>query len=213
MGGPRRNAAKVGLVIAMALGLVSPALGSTPLATSRFKTDLQGWSAGIIGGTLASVSWTAGGHPHGAAQGVIQTPASNYFFYWIAPAKYLGDQRAAYKGKLAFDQEWCRNPIGNRFDGYVYLEAGNGDGLINSLGLVMRARCQWDHYAVPLTTSGWKNYAPDPADRTPATGDQMKAVLKDLAVLDIETYDSGSVPTSPGGSRFHLDNVKLLAPG
>lgn len=85
-----------------ALVLAAPLASAQPiLAQSRFDADRDGWTTLTdLGNTFIPVWSATGGNPDGC---ISQTDPDGGFFFFRAPAKFLGDQSAAFGGTLSFD--------------------------------------------------------------------------------------------------------------
>lgn len=174
-----------------ATGLTTP---SAVLASSTFDSDVEGWT--VTDETVA-LSWQASdGNPGGYASAADAIWGAAW--HWIAPAKFLGNQAAAYGGTLSFDlrQSLTDTPLD---DVDLWLEGG-GRTLIYDLPYNPAA--VWTSYMVLLHEEvGWRR-----DDFTPANAADLQAVLADLTSLRIRgKYQDGD---STGG----LDNVLLTGP-
>ena len=120
--------------------------------------------------------------------------------FFAAPAKFIGDKRAAYQGILAFDLKQSRT---NEFYGREDVRLGSSN-LVLSFALGNLPDRTWRTYQVPLNeNAGWIVRG---AGRL-ATRDEFISVLKSIDRLWIRAeYTSASV------DRSDLDNVWLLGP-
>src|SRR5262249_7306754 len=120
--------------------------------------------------------------------------------YWMAPAKFLGNQSAAYGGSLSFDL--TQTPINNPFSQEDVILVGGGMTLVDNTPNIPGST--WTSYHVSLLETGWKlNNHAGPA----ATQAQMMTVLSSLTALYIRgEYQLG--PDTEG-----LDNVVLTGGG
>lgn len=166
-------------------------------ATSSFDTDAEGWTA--QGDSEGPLTWVAsGGNPGGHAQ--IDDQTLGGVTYFVAPAKFLGNQAAALGSLLRFDLKQVYPGGANQFNA--------ADVLLQGAGLTLAydtasnpANGSWTAYAVPLAAGGWHLNALNGAL---ATADQMAAVLGSLSSLRIRAeYQTGA-------DIGHLDNVALV---
>jgi hypothetical protein len=166
---------------------------------SGFDNDDQGWTiTGDAQGTSAKPDFNGtGGNPDGLISAKDNVAGGTWYF--SAPAKYLGDQSAAFGGTLSFDLK--TTPITSPFaNSDVLLEAG---ALILSFDLPQDPGTDWTHYVVPLDASGWTSRANDAGTLSP---EAFRMALSQLSALRIRgEYQSGPDTGS-------LDNVRLTAP-
>lgn len=174
--------------------------------SSTFSSDDEGWliadrsgfslvDLGNAIGTRPTSYFGTGGNPGSFIYGV-DGPA---WWWWRAPAKFLGNQAGAYGGSLSFDL-MSDLGIGDGYNVLVILESG-GTRLIGTSSFFRTANT-WTHFSIPLVAgSAWINFA----SQLPATAAELTAVLGNLTVMDINAeYGSGF---DTGG----LDNVALVA--
>ncbi|MCG3208918.1 MAG: hypothetical protein FOGNACKC_02531 [Anaerolineae bacterium] len=180
-------------------GVVTCNLGSlplisTPLASSTFDTNNDGWATTVdaVGNPIPSYSGT-GGNPGGyiyAVDGLITTG-----WYFVAPAKFRGNQAAAYLGSLEFDLRLIAGlGLGFPLDGVVM----TGGGLTLAANVATPAST-WTHYRIPLAPANWV----DKADGQPPTSAELLSVLSNLTDLRIRGEYITLVDTEG------LDNVVL----
>jgi len=191
-------------LLTVAIGFGTIPLSATVIAYSTFDNNDEGWMNGeftAITGSPTAVNWLAsGGNPGGHIQVYDNYPWNSFY----APAKFLGNQSAAYLGTLTFDiYDSYLEPSGEQpavmiSDGSTYLFSPlvprglpYGPPFVN-LSVVFQA------------SAGWST---DPYGANPATEQQMQTVLANLQVLAIDadwhSYDDD----------VHLDNVYLNSPG
>ena len=168
--------------------------------TSTFDSDADGWQT-ISLASLTSISYgpvtsefiSSGGNPGGQIH--ITDPDGNTF-YFQAPARYLGDQTAAYGQVFSFDLR--HSGSGTTFDGWgdVILEGASTRLVANFSG---QANSPWRRYQIQLSEAGaWKSG--DLSGPTP-TADQFLSVLRNLVAVRIRgEFISGS-------DEAWLDNV------
>ncbi|MBI1397578.1 MAG: PEP-CTERM sorting domain-containing protein [Betaproteobacteria bacterium] len=173
------------------------ATSSSQAAISTFDTGAEGWTAlGDVEGTL---TWSAtGGNPDGHV--LIDDLTTGGVTYFVAPAKFLGNQSAALGTDLAFDLMQVYPGGANQFDSPDVVLQGGGLTLAFDTA-VNPANGSWTHYAVPLSAPGWTVNSLSGAAATP---EQFSAVLSDLTALRIRAeYQTGA-------DVGHLDNVALV---
>ncbi|HOC56931.1 MAG TPA: laminin B domain-containing protein, partial [Verrucomicrobiota bacterium] len=184
---------------------LAPAYGH--LAGSTFDVDADGWtvverandSLTVIN-TRSPVYTNSGGNPTGY---VYATDAAPDFpdFYFRAPAKFLGNQQAAYGYPLVFDliSDFVNTPTQ-----LVYSVILTGAAYTNVITVPrMAASNTWTHFVVMLQAgAGWV----DIATGLPSTSQALSNCLGTLQSLDI----AGEFGTGPdtGG----IDNVTLSGP-
>ena len=163
------------------------------LAESRFDDRKEGWSVG--GDVRQYDQLPTGGNPGGCFW--AEDAATGGVYYYLAPAKFLGDKRSA--THLSYDIKWMaeRNIPVFTWDREVEI-SGRGIVLIYHPGVP--ARNQWVSCLVPFSPdSFWINKT---ANR-PATTSDFQTVLSALSKLAIrgefgEGYENG-----------YLDNVVM----
>lgn len=155
----------------------------TTLAESHFESGLDGWT--IINDGSTPVHFSSGGLNN---SGFIESYdlGQGSYWYWSAPAGFLGDKSAAYNGHLTF---YLRQNYTNRQsnqDDLVLI----GGGITLAFNTAYNPGVNWTSYDVPLQESyGWV----DKATGLLASQAQMQAVLADLQSLQIRgEYRSGS---------------------
>lgn len=180
-------------LLATICGLCLPVMA----ATSRFDTDTEGWFA--QGDSEGPLTWVAsGGNPGGHVQ--IDDLTTGGVTYFVAPAKFLGNQSAALDSLLTFDLMQVYPGGANQFD--------SPDVVLKGAGLTLAFDTSpnpnngsWTAYAVPLSAGAWHLNSLGGAL---ATQVQMGAVLANLTGLSIRAeYQTGP-------DVGHLDNVVLV---
>jgi hypothetical protein len=145
--------------------------------------------------TLAVTYHAAGGNPGGHISAT--DPSINSFFF-AAPAKFLGDQSAAYGNALQFDLRL--EGIFDFEEGVDLVLVGGGQTVVREAGL--NPGPDWRTFSVVFTESGWRKNTPTGAETSPA---EFQAVLGSLTALYIiGEFQNGVVETA------HLDNVILV---
>lgn len=197
----RRAATCLPTVAAALLLAASPA--SRADVKSDFGVDADGWTG--FGDFAVNVTWqSAGGNPGGTIK--LVDSVSGGVMYWIAPAKFLGDQSGAFGRSLSFD---LKQVIGtpNQFsdEDVVLVGAAPGGGsltLVLDLGSYPATDGSWTSYSIPLAVGGWKIGT---AGGAAASAAQLQSVLGGLTSLRIRAeYQTGS-------DTDYLDNVVLSA--
>jgi hypothetical protein len=163
---------------------------------SGFETGQEGWG---VAGAGATVSFDpSGGHPGGCVTVLGAQPGQ--WWYWQAPAAFLGDQSAAYNGWLEFDLRQSMTSVQNSSQPDVVLLGGG-------LRLVCRTRhlptTDWVRYLVSLHERSWETgdlNGPAP------TREEMRRVLGSLTGLQIRANLSADQANSS------LDNVAWVGP-
>ncbi len=186
---------------------------STVLAESDFSTGIDGWrvDGDVQNGSDRPSYLPAGGNPGGALAATDNVEGGTW--YWIAPAKFLGNVTAVQGKSLSFDLR----QISEMKDQYRYPDVvlkGERIALIYTYSPVHSPRMQWTHYSIPIDVgAGWRvvnsdetftDHAPIDGGRA-ATQSDFDAVLSDLRSLMIRgEYEDGA-------DVGYLDNVVLGA--
>ena len=161
-------------------------------ASSGFVTDVDGW---VISGDAQSTSVKpdfsgTGGNPDGLIS--AKDDVTGGVWYFVAPAKYLGDNSSIAGKALKFDLKVDKVPT-NPFNDIDVKLIGGGVTLV--FDTPNNPTEQWTSYAVPLTAAGWKVGKLSGAAATDA---DMTNALKDTTALWIrgefnEGPDTGSL--------------------
>jgi len=180
------------------------------LVSSRFDGGAEGWTlvgdangaAGIphvnpVGYSVQPYHSSTGGNPGGAIYAIDD--AKGLDWYWQAPPKFLGNMSGAYGGTLSFE---VKVPASPDFDRPDVILAGSDVTLVIDAGpSPSYPPLNWQHYSVRLAEGeGWKVTRLDGSD---ATGEQIRNVLRSLAVLRIRGEFYYGVDTG------YLDNVRI----
>ena len=181
-------------VSALLVALAGPAARAAVI-TSTFDTDADGWFRGA-GDNNSLVGWSAtGGNPGGAL--TMQDEAAGTTDYWYAPAKFLGNQSAAYGGTLAYDLRIDRT--GQAFTDLDVALTGGGhsvSGLFN-----VTPTTTYQHISIPLTASN--AWHADGSGGGPPDAAFFQAILANLSSLQIRAdYLNGAEVDS-------IDNITL----
>lgn len=169
-------------------------------AQSTFETDSEGWivadwnnpDLSAIVGTYA-VAWNeSGGNPGGY---ISASDPSGQWFWFSAPAKFLGNQSAAFGSSLQYDV-FVDPTAGRPFP--VVMLTGDGQRLFFEGGSPTAA---FASYSVPMTPKGWR--LNDWQGGAEPTDLQMQTVLGSLDGL----YISGD--WFAGDEVAGLDNVRF----
>lgn len=185
----------------LVLTVASLALGQDSVS-SNFQSGSDGWQVADLRQPLANppvvaqhldVSWSSsGGNPGGYIQ--RQDPGDNWFWF-SAPAQFLGNHSAAYGRILAFDLA-CTGNDGVPYPGIILI--GAGTPLYYEL---TPPPTDFKRYSVGLSEAGWHVGSMTGALASSA---QMKTVLGALGALYINADWQGGYETTS------LDNVILL---
>ncbi len=184
------------LVSLAVLGLPPSASVAGIIASSDFSANDDGWR--ISGDSTSSlpVYHATGGNPGGYIQAFDQVLGGVWF--WDAPAKFLGNDSAAYGQTLTWDQRMRGD--GPLFDDYDVVLHGAGLTLVFHTSSVPTDPA-WASYSVLLSeTAGWQIGSLGGPAPTQA---QFLSVLSNLDTLDIR----GEFITGPDNGD--LDNVVL----
>lgn len=177
-----------------ALGITAGYASIQDNPVSRFNHNAEGWT---VSGDPVSQNpqyLKKGGNP----RGFIRTTDSGTggIMYWKAPAKFLGNQGAAYGGRLQFD---LRETIDGRpFNAPDVILKGGGYRL--TYDIAKEPSHHWIRFKVPLTEAGWLNRG------APATQAEMRAVLASMSSLAIRAEYSSHIDVDD------LDNVIIKLP-
>ncbi len=190
-----RFTAALGAALAFA---VSP-LAAQAGASSTFDTDADGWSA-MGDYTGAPVTWLpTGGNPDGNIQ--IVDAVIGGVTYFVAPAKFLGNQSMSFGQTLSFDLKQHISGGPNPFDAADVILGGGGLTLVMSTA-ENPAFDAWTHYSVSLMAGDWHVGTLGGAV---ATDEQIQSALGSLNLLHIRAeYQTGP-------DTDYLDNVVLAA--
>lgn len=168
-----------------------------PKAESGFEADADGWTiAGDAQADAVAPDYAGtGGNPDGLISAVDD--AVGGVWYFVAPAKYLGDNAAIAGLTLRFDLQVEETPP-SPFDDVDVKLTGGGITLVfdtpeNPVG------GEWTTYDVPLTAAG---FTVDELGGTAATDDDVAAVLGATEELWIR----GEFNDGPDTGK--LDNVR-----
>lgn len=171
-----------------------PSLGPLLIA-SYFDADAEGWTIVDNGSSTVPDYVASGGNPGGH---VSESDAATGFWYWRAPAKFLGDQSAAHGGALAFDLKQSRTNAPLVADDVILVGAGRTLTYRSPIA----PGTQWTSYVVPLDADlGWI----DLSTGLPASESDLLAVLSSLDELKIR----GDYQSELGNDIVSLDNVSL----
>jgi hypothetical protein len=183
----------------------APAARADAIVMSTFDTDAEGWNAvsinssGNVSGTH-TVTWNAtGGNPGGHLSRT--DPQSDTFFYWNAPAQYLGDMSAALGGTLAYD---VRHSGGSLLNAADVILVGGASPLRLVYDVAAQPTTAWTPFTIPFSQGQWRVGSLSGAF---ATQQQIADVLAALTALRIR----GEYLGSPG-EIGRLDNVSVNTP-
>lgn len=161
---------------------------------SSFDQDREGWTTFEAN----AANWRASG---GVAGGFVSlASSSSYRNYWVAPARFLGNQASAYGKRLTFERRVSITGASSSDD--VVLISSTGVSL--SYRFSFTPSTDWTRFTVMLDEArGWTKTGTS----TPPTTAEMKAVLADLAQLRLY---SGAVGN---GIDCDLENVAIESVG
>ena len=170
---------------------------SAAAATSTFDLDTDGWVA--VGDSEGPLTWQAlGGNPGGHSQ--IDDLTTGGVTYFVAPAKFIGNQSAAAGTLLRFDLQQVYTGSASQFDAADIVLKGSGLTLVYDTA-PNPANGAWTSYAVALSAAGWTL---NTLDGTAVSDGQFAAVLSQVTGLAIRAeYRTGP-------DVGHLDNVALV---
>lgn len=191
-------ATRFGLLALAVICSSASSLQANVIASSDFSVDDQGWR--LVGDSTTAVPTyeATGGNPGGFVRGFDQVVGGVWF--WQAPAKFLGNDSAAYGHTLTYDLRMRGS--GPLFD--------DSDVILDGAGLSLHfdtspvpADVPWTSYSVLLDeTAGWRvGSLAGPL----ATQVQIQDVLSDVTGLRIR----GEFIVGPDNGD--LDNVVLNA--
>jgi Laminin B (Domain IV) len=176
------------------------------LAASDFELNTDGWVGTNSDGGSETILYLSGGATSNSLGHINLTESSqdNATSFFVAPAKFLGDQRAAYNGWLTFNLR--QNKTANLDHNRLAILGSGSNYLTFELTSV---GTNWQSYALPLNeNSGWHltvatNF-PD-ASNPLATRDDFLRVLGALEILMVRGEFSGN-----NNDAGDLDDVVLL---
>lgn len=192
--------------LALAWALAGTAVPATTLAAtladSRFDSGDDGWTVRDLAYPDPGAPPVSLGSRTASNQGghLARADFSANAWYWFAPAKFLGDQSAAFGGTLSFDLAVTGQGFGNppNFSQEDVLLVGGGRTLAYSTGAVVQptAAVAWFGNSVPLSPGGWTL---DSRHGPSASAADLQAALGALSALYIR-----------GEFLFGLDDVGRL---
>jgi Laminin B (Domain IV) len=178
-------------------------------AASGFDADAEGWT---VSGDAQSSSVTpdyngTGGNPGGLITAKDDTTGG--VFYFVAPAKYLGDASSVFGKKLSFELK--TTSVASPFKAYGVLLSGGGVTLIAFLPHDPAPAGEWKPYSFAIdATGGWKVVSgPDVGPESDFTGapaateSELQTVLSNLQLLRIRGE------FNDGPDTGSLDNVRF----
>jgi len=167
---------------------------------SGFDSDADGWQTTADARRFPNPDYfSTGGNPGGYISATDNS--AGVYFYFSAPAKFLGDQTGKIGENLLFDINVSHTGEANTALADVRLQ-GAGFDLLFDIGFPGVAN-QWLHYEIPLTfNGGWKKTTLAGSAPTEA---EFAQVMADLTLLQIR----GEYTTSP--DVVGLDNIQLGA--
>jgi len=156
-------------------GFESPAAEPVVLAESTFDANADGWT--VFNDGSAPAYYASGGVGN---SGYIRSTdqGQGTYWYWNAPAKFLGNLSTAYNGSLSF--YLFQSSTSSQRDQDDIILIGGGITLVYNTSY--NPGTNWTYYSISLhETSGWFNKA----NGLLATQAEMQAVLGSLQALRI----------------------------
>lgn len=127
------------------------------LASSDFEMNAEGWQGTNTANGRETLTYKTGGASSNSVGyiSVNETSGDGQVMYFAAPAKFLGDKRAAYHGLLRFNLKQSAADSSGPVRNFVYLGATN---LLLAFGLYSTPGTNWASFEVPLNENvGWFN--------------------------------------------------------
>ncbi len=171
-------------------------------ASSSFEGDDEGWLVTGNGDSAQPTFVSVGGNPGPHLCATDTLPSD--LFYFVAPARYLGNVAAVYGKRLTFDLKTSSQF--NLIRGRDVVLNGGGLAVVQNLGALPGQ--DWTPYSFRLAAeaSGWT--AEDGTSRgEPATEEQLRTVLRNLTAMRIR----GEFVDGPQDTTC-LDNVYFGTP-
>jgi hypothetical protein len=200
------------VVLALLVGSLSQSLGQSPppmvtLAASDFEADAEGWRGTNDANGAETLTFNTGGAASNSVGyiSVSESQGDSDTMFFSAPAKFLGDKRAAYNGLLRFQLKQSATSSLNGAYRFVLLGSSN---LVLSLDLGAFPGTSWQVFEVPLNeNAGWHVASIDmkQSSNQLATRDDVVTVLRSLTSLWIKAEFS-----THNFDRSDLDDVMLL---
>jgi len=180
---------------------------ASPLVSSTFDSDADGWTGLTTGGSSSWSVVSAGLAPAFSSDGVpdgsiVLADPDGQWSYFSAPSKFLGDQSAAFSGSLQFDSRYVIPGTSYANEAEVVLK---GAGLTLVYDITNSLPASWTHFDVALESGTWR--ISDTFSGALATDAQLLAVLSNLDSLWINAEHF-----TPIDESIALDNVNLFAP-
>ena len=137
----------LGAVCAVAVaGLLVTSAAAAPLVSSTFNRTAEGW---LVAGDSTSATPThaaTGGNPGGYIS--AEDSVAGGVTYWVAPAKFRGDQGGAYGGLLTFSLR--QDNASSQFDAEDVIIEGDGLTLVHNNAANPAVAPNWTTYRVRL---------------------------------------------------------------
>src|SRR5215471_15208688 len=168
----------------------------TPKVSSGFASNDDGWTiSGDAQATSVKPDYSGtGGNPDGLISAKDDVTGGTWYF--VAPAKYLGDQGSTYGQNFKFDLKVDMVPSSPFDEADVILKSST---LALAFDTPNNPGTAWTSYTVPLSEAGW--HVDDLSGPAP-TADEMKSVLGALTAVWIR----GEFNSGP--DIGYLDNVR-----
>ncbi len=193
---PANTVASLCLITVLTAFLASSSFAAV---TSTFDTGLDGWTHAPGGDADTTVTYAAtGGNPGGAAALTDAGEGANDFF--LAPAKYLGNDSAALNGTLSF--QLMDNSSIDTLGALLTITDAAGDTLTHALPAF--ASGSYASFLFTLNQSGGFTYTPVGGTGSAATQANFQTVLANVNSLVVPgDFHNGTETT-------FLDNVALV---
>ncbi|MBX2946312.1 MAG: VCBS repeat-containing protein [Cyclobacteriaceae bacterium] len=171
---------------------------------SNFTADDEGWAAAHTGGTTATFEYVStGGNPGGYLSASPPTSGGSVNigmnWYWVAPAKFLGQFSFSYGQHLKLDLKQSTAGTDNTVSDII-LRASGGQSI--HLRFPEKPGTEWTSYSIPLDLSAdWRSNS---AAGNVAYEHEIRRVLANLSQIQIRCKW-----INVAGYSSQLDNVTL----
>lgn len=168
---------------------------NTPKVSSGFASDDDGWTiSGDAQATSVKPDYSGtGGNPDGLISAKDDVTGGTWYF--VAPAKYVGNQASTYGQDFKFDLKVDMVPSSPFDEADIILKSST---LVLTFDTPSNPGTDWTSYTVPLSEGGWHV---DGLSGPAPTVDEMKSVLGALTAVWIR----GEFNSGP--DTGYLDNV------
>lgn len=171
---------------------------------SNFTVDDEGWTAAFSGGATATVEYVStGGNPGGHLSAFPPTSGgsanTSMSWYWVAPAKFLGQFSFSYGQHLKLDLKQSTAGTDNTVSDII-LRASGGQTI--HLRFPEKPGTEWTSYSIPLDLSAdWRSNS---VAGNVAFEHEIRRVLANLSQIQIRCKW-----INVAGYSSQLDNVVL----